>query len=173
MGSGLLREDCQVNFGAFSGSPLKIRTSRSFQIRSIDTAQPAAELLQMLLDGEVDAAIFGSENPAGTPLRPLIANAAEEAARWAEKHGGIPINHMMVVKESITQTRPDIVREVYRLLKESAASAVPGNPGALRFGVEGVRQSLESIIGYCLQQGLIPRRLSADELFNEVTRSLD
>lgn len=136
-------------------------------------APAGKELLPMLLDGEIDAAIFGSENPTGTPLRPLIPNAPEEAARFAARHGGIPINHMMVVKESITQTRPDIVREVYRLLKESAGGAVSSNRGALRFGVEGVRESLETVIGYCRQQGLIPRQFSVDELFNEVTRSLD
>lgn len=170
---GFLREDYGVDFRRIQWVTFEDPHVAEFSDPPwVRRAPEGKELLQMLLDGEIDAAIFGSENPAGTPLRPLIPNAAEEAARWAEKHGGIPINHMMVVKESITQTRLDIVREVYRLLKESA-SAVPGNPGALRFGVEGVRQSLESIIGYCLQEGLIPRRLSADELFNEVTRSLD
>jgi 4,5-dihydroxyphthalate decarboxylase len=131
------------------------------------------QLLRMLLDGEIDAAIFGSENPENTPLEPLIPDAVEVAARWAEKHGGVPINHMMVVKESITQARPDVVREVYRMLKESTAAGPSKGAGALRFGVEAVRKSLETIIQYSERQGLIPRRFSVDELFNGVTRSLD
>jgi 4,5-dihydroxyphthalate decarboxylase len=77
---------------------------------------------------------------------------------------------MMVIRESITQSRPDVVREVYRLLKESAAASAKGQ---LRFGVESVRKSLETMIRYSEEQGLIPRRFSVDELFNDVTRSLD
>jgi 4,5-dihydroxyphthalate decarboxylase len=136
-------------------------------------AAEGKQLLQMLLDGEIDAAIFGSENPEGTPLQPLIPDAAEAAARWAQKHGGVPINHMMVIRESIAETRPDVVREVYRLLKQSVAAGPSQGTGALRFGVEAVRKSLETIISYAQCQGLIPRRFTVDELFNDVTRSLD
>jgi 4,5-dihydroxyphthalate decarboxylase len=136
-------------------------------------APEGKQLLQMLLDGEIDAAIFGSENPEGTPLKPLIPDAAEVAARWAEKHGGVPINHMMVVREPIAQARPDVVREAYHMLKESFAAAPSSKTGALRFGVEAARKSLETIIRYSECQGLISRRFSVDELFNDVTRSLD
>ena len=139
----------------------------------VQRAPEGRQLLQMLLDGEIDAAIFGSENPQGTPLKPLIPNAAEVAARWAEKHGGIPINHMMVIKESIAKDRPDVVREVYRMLKQSTAAGPSKIAEALRFGVEAVRKSLETIIQYSERQRLIPRRFSVDELFDDVTRSLD
>jgi 4,5-dihydroxyphthalate decarboxylase len=139
----------------------------------VQRAPEGKQLLQMALDGEIDAAIFGSENPEGTPLQPLIPDAAEAAACWAEKHGGVPINHMMVIKESITQARPDVVREVYRMLKESAAAGPSIGKAALRFGVEAVRKSLETIIQYSECQGLMPRRFSVDELFNDVTRAFD
>jgi 4,5-dihydroxyphthalate decarboxylase len=139
----------------------------------VQRAPEGKRLLQMLLDGEIDAAIFGSENPEGMPLKPLIPDAAEVAARWAEKHGGVPINHMMVIKESITEARPDVVREVYRMLKESTAAGPAKGTGALRFGVDAARKSLETIIQYSECQGLIPRRFSVDELFNDVTRCLD
>jgi len=137
----------------------------------VERAPEGKELLQMLQDGEIDAAIFGSENPEG--LTPLIPDAAVVAQNWAARHGGVPINHMMVVKESITESRPDVIREVYRLLKESAAAAVPPPKNPLRFGVEAVRESLDTILDYSTRQGLIPRRYSVDELFNDATRSLD
>jgi len=139
----------------------------------VQRAPEGKQLLQMLLDGEIDAAIFGSENPEGTPLEPLIPDAAEVAACWAGKHGGVPINHMMVVRESITKDRPDVVREVYRMLKESTAAGASKSGGALRLGVEAVRKSLETIIRYSERQRLIPRGFRVDELFNDVTRSLD
>ncbi len=142
----------------------------------VQRAPEGEQLLQMLLDGEIDAAIFGSEKPEGN-LKPLIPDAEVAAQHWADRHGGVPINHMMVVRESITRSRPDVVREVYRLLCESeragaGANTSANNGSALRFGIEAVRKSLETIIDYSERQGLIPRRFTVDELFNDVTRSL-
>jgi 4,5-dihydroxyphthalate decarboxylase len=170
---GILEEDYGVDFKTIRWITFEDPHVAEFVDPAwVQRAPEGKELLQMLQDGEIDAAIFGSENPDG--LTPLIPDAAAAAQNWAERHGGIPINHMMVVKESIAESRPDVIREVYRLLKESAAAAPPSKaPGALRFGVEAVRKSLETIIGYSERQGLIPRRYTVDELFNDVTRSLE
>ena len=171
---GFLQEDYDVDFRSIQW--VTFEDPHVAEYTDPPWVQRAAEgkqLLQMALDGEIDAAIFGSENPEGTPLKPLIPDALEVAARWAEKHGGVPINHMMVIKESITQDRPAVVREVYRMLKESMAAGPSQGTGGLRFGVEAVRQSLETIIQYSECQGLIPHRFSVDQLFNDVTRSLD
>ena len=42
----------------------------------------------------------------------------------------------------------------------------------LRFGVEPNRQALDVIIGYAYAQGMIPKRFSVDELFDDTTRAL-
>jgi 4,5-dihydroxyphthalate decarboxylase len=171
---GFLKEDYGVDFRSIEWITFEDPHVAEYNDPAwVRRAPEGTQLLQMLLDGEIDAAIFGSENPEGTPLKPLIPDAGEVATRWAEKYGGVPINHMMVIKESITQTRPDAVREAYRLLKESVAAGPLTQMGALRFGVEAARKSLETIIRYSECQGLIPRRFSVDELFNDVTRALD
>ena len=64
---------------------------------------------------------------------------------------------------------PDAVREVFRLLQESAALAPTGAP---RFSADEMCRSLELIIRYSAQQGLIPRAFDVDELFDDVTRKL-
>lgn len=80
---------------------------------------------------------------------------------------------MVAIRESVAKTRPDVVREVYRLLRESKNATPFGTDlNALRFGAEPNRQSLETIIEYSARPGLIPRRFAADELFDDVTRSL-
>jgi 4,5-dihydroxyphthalate decarboxylase len=171
---GLLQEDYGVDFRTIKWTTFEAPHLAEYTDPPwVQRAPEGKHLLQMLLDGEIDAAIFGSENPEGTPLKPLIPNAAGVAARWASTHGGTPINHMMVMKESLTTARPDIVREVYRLLKESAAAGEPKEKAAQRFGVDAVRKSLENMISYAQQQELTPLRFSVDELFNDVTRSLD
>ena len=124
-------------------------------------------LVQMLLDGELDAAIVGDAMP-DPRLKSLIPDADAVARKWAQTHGGVPINHMMVVREAIAKSRPDIVQEIYRLLQESRRAAPPPAGGLLdpwRFGIEANRRSLESVIDYSFRQKLIPRKFSVDELF--------
>ena len=142
----------------------------------VTRAPEGKTLAQMLLDGELDAAIVGDKIP-DPRLAPLIPDADAVAREWAETHGGVPINHMMVIRNSIAKSRPDLVREVYRMLRESrrAASPLPNNSALdpWRFGVEANRRSLEIIIGYSFRQKLIPRLFSVDELFDDVTHGLD
>ena len=133
-------------------------------------AQPGKELVQMLLDGEIDAAIVGNQ-PTDPRLKTLIPDAHAEGQKWAARHGGVPINHMMVIRESIAQSRPDVVQEVFRVLRESKdAARGEAAQDALRFGVEPNRQSLEIIIGYAVRQKLIPRSIAVDDLFDDATR---
>ena len=131
------------------------------------------QLKQMLLDGEIDAAILGDVAEQG-PLKHLIPDHAAEGQRWARTHGGVAINHMAVVRQSIAQSRPDVVREVYRVLRESrAAAALPtGLDDPLRFGVAATRSSLEQMVAYAFQQGLITRRPTTHELFADAVRIL-
>jgi len=129
---------------------------------------------QMLLDGEIDAAILGDVAEEG-PLKHLILDHEAAGRTWAKKHGGVPINHLAVVRDSIAKFRPDVVRELYRVLKESraAAAGIPkGEDDPLRFGISAVRVSLQQIASYALQQKLIPRLLTADELFEDAARIL-
>ena len=137
------------------------------------TRAPAGKTIaQMLLDGELDAAIVGDSLP-DPRLRPLIPDADIVARKWAEAHGGVPINHMVVVRTSIAKERPDVMKEIFRALRESrnAASPPPGGPlDPWRFGVEANRRSLEIIIDYSVRQKLIPRAFTVDELFDETAR---
>jgi 4,5-dihydroxyphthalate decarboxylase len=132
-------------------------------------------LVQMLLDGELDAAIVGDKLP-DPRLAPLIADADAVAGKWAQTHGGVPVNHMMVIRNTISKSRPDLVREIYRMLRESRRAVPPPADGSVRdpwrFGVAANRASLEIIIDYSFRQKLIPRLVSVDELFDDCTGAL-
>jgi 4,5-dihydroxyphthalate decarboxylase len=140
---------------------------------NVERAAVGKELKQMLLDGEVDAAILGDVAEQG-PLKHLLPDHAAEGQGWARAHGGVPINHMAVIRQSIAQSQPDVVREVYRVLSESrAAAALPtGVDDPLRFGVSANRRSLEQMVAFAFQQGLISRCPTADELFADAVRIL-
>ncbi len=141
----------------------------------VERAAPGKTLPQMLLDGELDAGIVGDHLP-DPRLAYLIPNPEEEAKKWALSHGGVPINHLAVVRQSIARERPDVVKEVFRLLHESKMAAKLPETGTpldpLRYGIEANRRALDVIIDFSFAQGMIPRRFSVDELFDDTTRYL-
>ncbi len=77
----------------------------------------------MLLDGELDAVL--GEKVEHPELKPLFTDAASEEKAWFAKHGVLPINHMVVVKQELSDNHPEAVREVHRLLRESATRHRP------------------------------------------------
>jgi len=133
----------------------------------VDTTKRAPagkQIIQMLLDGELDAVLGEkSEHP---ELRPLFAETPAEERSWFAKHGIVPINHMVVVRQDLSKTHPEAAKEVHRLLSEANKASVVSP----RFTVQEMRRSLDLIISYTAQQGLIPRAFSFDELFDDVTR---
>ena len=139
----------------------------------VERAPAGKQLMQMLLDGELDAAIITDRTD--PRLKQLVPNADEVNRKWAETHGGVPINHMLVMRESIVKSRPDVAREVFRMVKESRQatdSSKDGKLDPLRFGIDNVRQALELAIDMSLVQKFISRRLTVDELFDDTTRVL-
>jgi len=171
---GILAEDYGIDLGTVTTVTFEDPHLAEYREPANVERAPAGKVLkQMLLDGEIDAAILGDVEEEG-PLKRLIPNHAEEAQRWARRNGGIPINHMTVIRSSIAESQPEVVREVYRVMKESraAGSAPTGADDPLRFGVNATRRSLEKIIDYSYQQGLITRRPTVDELYAEAVRIL-
>jgi 4,5-dihydroxyphthalate decarboxylase len=140
----------------------------------VKRAPDGKELTQMLLDGELAAAIVGDKLP-DPKLKQLIPDADAAAQKWAERHHGVPINHMVVVRQELSRSRPDVVKDIFQQLHASKRAAGLPDGSELdvyRFGVEACRPILEIIIDFCQQQQLIPRRMSVDELFDDTTRRL-
>ncbi len=162
---GILANDYGVDLGSIDWITFEDAHVAEF----VDTTKRAParkQIIQMLLDGELDAVLGEkSEHP---DLRPLFADAPAEENAWFARHGVVPINHMVVVKQELCETHPEAVREVHRLLAEAnkASAASP------RFNRETMRRSLELIISYTAQQGLIPHPFTFDELFDDVTQAL-
>jgi len=129
-------------------------------------AQPGQDLTQMLLAGELDAAIYGAAMPDDARLKSLIADPEAAAREWYAKHRLVPVNHMVVVTDELARARPDAVAELYRLLEAGKRAA--GQPGPLDtapFGKNANRPCLELLISYALQQKLIPAKIAADALW--------
>lgn len=132
-------------------------------------------LNETLLAGEVDAAIPAGDILSNPIIKPVIPDPPGEARKWREKYGGaVPINHMFVVRSDLSRDRPDVVRELYRMLLESKRAAPPSKDGVdlTPFGLEANRRSLELAIQYSLEQKLITQPFKVDDLFDATTRAL-
>jgi 4,5-dihydroxyphthalate decarboxylase len=172
---GFLADDYGVDTAAIRWVTFEDPHLAEYKDPAFVTRAPEGKtLVQMLLDGELDAAIVGDNLP-DPRLKPLIPDADAVARKWAQTHGGVPINHMMVVRDTIVKSRPDIVKEIYRMLFESRRAAQPPEGGPLdpwRFGIEPNRRSLETVIDYSVRQQLIPCAFTVDDLFADWTRAV-
>jgi 4,5-dihydroxyphthalate decarboxylase len=160
---GILANDYDVDLDSIDW--VTFEDAHVAEFRDTTKRAPAGkEIIPMLIDGELDAVLGEKVERPG--LKPLFANAAAEEQLWFARHHVLPINHMVVVSQALSRDHPEAVREVHRMLSE-AAKEVPSD-----ISRDEMSRSLEMISRYAAQQGLIPRVYAADELFDDLTRTL-
>lgn len=138
-----------------------------------ERAAAGKDPFSMLVAGDLDAAVLTGASLKDPRVRYVIDNPDAAAQAWHGKHGAVPINHMVTIRQSVLDANPGLEQEIFRLLAEARKAApARGGPDPFPFGIEPNRRSLELIIRYCSQQGLIPREYAVDELFDERTRGL-
>jgi 4,5-dihydroxyphthalate decarboxylase len=127
---------------------------------NVERAAPGKDMTQMLLAGELDAAIVG-EVPKEGSIQPLIKDLDGAAAAWRKRTGAsIQVNHMVVIRSSMDSSSSNQILELLRKSREAA-----GNPPANPFGIEDNRRNLEAAIDCVFRQNMIPRRFTVEELF--------
>jgi 4,5-dihydroxyphthalate decarboxylase len=126
----------------------------------------------------------GGQKPAET-YPELIANAAQVEADWFRRTGIYPIHGSVVVKTEVLEKHPFVAKSLYdafvaakqiyadRLQRGEGDSPddrkyrglmpVVGDP--LPYGLQANAASIDAMLTYGLQQGLIPRRMPLDEAF--------
>ncbi len=136
-----------------------------------ERAPAGKTMVGMLLAGELDAAIIGTDLPDDPRLQPVLPDPHAAAPAWSARHGMLPINHMVAVRTELCQEQPERVRELYRLLlagkQQSGVTAVPD---LTPYGVEPNRRALDLLARYAQEQGLIPQAYTTDELFGDFYR---
>jgi len=141
----------------------------------VERAAAGKDMTKMLLDGELDAAIFGGVLPTDPRLKSVIADPDAAAKDWYKKRGVVPVNHMVVVKSGLAKSDPGALCEVFHMLLASKRAAGLPKPGAIDtipFGFDAVKPALDLISSYALEMKIIPRRYSVEELFDDTTRGL-
>lgn len=163
---GILANDYDVNLDAIDWITFEQPHVAEY-VDSTTKAPAGKQIMQMLFDGELDAVL--GEKSDDPRVRQLFPDIPGEEKAWLAKHGVVPINHMVVASKELSDTRPDVVREVQRMLDASRVATVGKIPSYTK---DEMDRSLALITGYSVQQGLIPRKFTIDELFDDVTRKL-
>jgi len=81
---------------------------------------------------------------------------------------------MFAVHQDVSSRRPDVVREIFRMIAASRALAPAAAAASIPpLGLEANRKGLEMAIEWSFEQKIIPRRLRVDELFDVTTAGLN
>lgn len=171
---GILAHDYGVDLNKVTWLTTDVSHLAEFKDPSNCQLLPAGSNLgDMMLKGEIAAAILGKELPKDPRVTTLIPNAKEAGAEWVRREGLVPINHVFVVRKELSKERPDVVREIYRMLVESRNLAPESEKAELPpYGFEGMRKTLEMANEWAFDQKIIPQRIAVEELFDETTASL-
>jgi len=133
----------------------------------VKRAAPGQDLLKMLHADELDAIIVGNDVPDDPQLRTVFPDAAAAAEDFWNKNHFVPINHVVVVRREHAVNQPDAVKALVALFQASKASS--GRPQPARdncpFGRAAINPSLTTAMRYALEQGLLPRALSLEEIW--------
>lgn len=154
--------------------------------------EPGKKMEDMLVSGELAAAI--GVDVKSPDVKPLIPNALEAGLAALRQRGHYPINHTVVIKDEVLAAHPGLAADVFdafarskrvyldrlkagQIEKPTAVDEVhrrvmeiTGDP--LPYGVDANRKVLDELIGHAATQGIITRRVGADELFHPSTRGL-
>jgi 4,5-dihydroxyphthalate decarboxylase len=153
---------------------------------------PGRTLQELLAAGEIAAAIgIAVDSP---DVKPLIPHAPEAGFEALRRRGLYPINHTVVVRNDRLDANPDLARDLFdvfaeakriylRHLSEGQADAVSatdqvylqvmemtGDP--FPYGIEANRPTLEAIVQYSVEQGILSRSVAIEDLFPPGTRTL-
>ena len=159
---------------------------------NVVSAPEGSDLAKMLVDGDIAAGI-GVGQTDSEDVKPLIPGARDAAVQYFKDKGVYPINHTVVVKDELLAANPWLAEELFNTFKAAKASYITkldagadlsdadqaiakngkdvgGDP--LPYGLAANNTTMEAIIQACVDQKVIPSKVSVEEMFAPSTVSL-
>ncbi len=166
---------------------------REYQKPANVQERPGANLGEMLVKGELAAAI-GVGTVVSPDVKTLLVSPREAEAAWYRKTGIYPVNHTVVVKDSLLQSDPTLAPRLFGAFKDAKAvflkqldsgatlsadaqavaqrrSVVGDDP--LPYGLAKNRKALEAVIQFARDQKILPRAVTPEEMFPRNTLDLE
>ena len=150
------------------------------------TREHAIELVEQ---GEIEAALEPYPLHANPKMRYLMEDFRRAEKQFFHRTGAYTINHLFALREEIAKTHPEIVRNLLVALREANAIAdgyrdekqkseaawekeVMGEEFSYSLKEGCARRSLDTLMEYQIQQGILDRKPELEDLFFPETSSL-
>ena len=159
--------------------------------KNVVPIEKGRKMAEMVISGELAGAIgVEIDHP---DVKPLI-NGEEAGLAALKQRGHYPINHTVVIRDELIDRYPDLPRDVFNAFAEAKRAylqqlragkiekptavdrlhqrvmGLTGDP--LPYGIAPNRRVLEDLVQHSVTQGIIPRAVNIEELFEASTRGM-
>jgi 4,5-dihydroxyphthalate decarboxylase len=192
---GILHSEYGVDLDKIAWSPTDDEHVAEYKApANVDYSNRGKPIADLLLSSKVPAAV-GDVRVNSPDIQPLIPDARNAGFAYFRKTGVYPINHGLVVKDSLLKAEPGLAADLFHAFQEAkklyltrldsgkdlapadetviALRQVVGDP--FPFGInrsEPNRKALETIVQFAVDQKVIPRKFTMEDLFAPGTLDL-
>lgn len=193
---GILQSEYSVDLRKITWAPTDDEHVAEYQYpANVDLSYRGKPLAQLLVSGKLPAAV-GDVRDLPDTVQKLIPDARNAGFAYFRETGIYPINHGLVIKDSLLKTNPGLAKELFDAFRAAkkiymarldagenlspadetalAIRQVVGDPFPL--GVSDPqgpnRRALETMIGFAVDQRVIPKKFSVEDLFAQGTLDL-
>lgn len=133
-----------------------------------ERAAPGQDMLAMLRQGSLNAAILGNDVPDDPALRTVFPDPGAAGEAFWRRHRFVPVNHMLTVRSGLLERRPELAPELLRMFRASQAlaPAPAGGRGRLPCTLEALNPAVELAASHAWDQGLLPHRVHAGKVWD-------
>lgn len=160
---GILREDYGVDASDLIWVTTEEPHVASYREPPYVERSTSGSVAELLRGGDVAAAVLGPRaiGAQGTPLVPVVADAESAGRAWIERHGTVPANHLLVVRDDVLKSARDAVTALYRALARTIADTAgerdrtPAGRAVAAGWSDALARCLETAARYALEQQVV------------------
>ena len=192
---GILQTEYGVDLAKITWAPTDDEHVAEYKApANVDYSNRGEPIAGLLLSGKIPAAV-GDVKANSPDIQPLIPDARNAGFAYFRKTGVYPINHGLVVKDSLLKAEPELALELFRAFQQAkkiylarldagtnlspadetaiGLKRVVGDPFPIGMNNRLNRKALETIVQFAVDQKVIPTKFSVEELFAPNTLDLE
>ena len=193
---GILQAEYGVDLNKITWAPTDDEHVAEYKAPpNVDYSYRGKPIADLLLLGQVAAAV-GDVRVNSPDIKPLIPDARNAGFAYFRKTGVYPINHGLVIKDSVLKAQPELAQKLFNAFQaakktylahlDAGANLSPADESAIAlkqvvgdpfpFGISDRngpnRKAIETLVQFAVDQQVIPKKYSVEELFASETLNL-
>ena len=193
---GILQSEYGVDLNKITWAPTDDEHVAEYKApANVDYSYRGKPIADLLLSGEIAAAV-GDVRVNSPDIQPLIPDARNAGFAYFRKTGVYPINHGLVIKDSVLKAEPRLAQKLFTAFQAAkkiylaqldagkdlspadqtaiALKQVVGDP--FPFGIADRngqnRKAIQTLVQFAVDQQVIPKKFAVEELFAPETLNL-